>query len=306
MVPLAIKKKQNIFGDKGHRLILSMRGMLASIGIICFFSAVRLINPSDAVALFNCCIIFIAVLARILLKEKLTIVHLISLCVTMIGILLITQPKILFLSLQSTKTSNASDILDMTFNVKDYTLWGCILALSGALSFAFVNVILKYLAIKKAHLSVVLLYATYYGIPTSVLTCLVMILTGLEERKDFSIIESQVLKNDFYLAIVAGLISVLSQILINLAIQLEDASKVSIIKSTDLIFTFFFQYICLGIQQNFFSLLGASCIFLSALMLVLYKRADSKHTKRLKKISENNLSVIKKKSCFNEIIFYKF
>ena len=314
MLPLAIAKKQNIFGEKEQRLMLSLRGIFACIGLIAFYSSVSLINPSDATALFNCCILFVVFASRFILKEKLTLVHLIALFITFTGILLITQPQVLFPKQHTLKnqTIENSTVSIKNFSMNHYEMLGVALALSSSLAFSFVSVILKQLANKKAHISIVLIYASYYGIPCSILTSYVMILTGVEERKSFSTLmtETNNLKPDVYLVLLTGLISVLSQILINLALQLEEASKIAILKSTDLIFTFFLQHIILNIHPNIFSSIGASMIFVGAVIVLIYKIIDKRHTKKLKLASSKYVNSVNDdssfKECFSKIIFYKF
>ena len=81
-----------------------------------------------------------------------------------------------------------------------------------------------------------------------------------------------------------------SQILMNLAVQVEDASRVSILKSTDLLFIFLLQYFILGIHSNLSNTLGAILIFLGALLVMIYKIIDKKHTKALKRRLEKKKS----------------
>lgn len=315
MLPLAIVKKQNIFGKKEQRLILSLRGIFSCIGLIAFYSAISLINPSDAAALFNCSILFVVFGSRFILNEKLTLIHLISLVITFIGILLITQPRVFFLNqnILTNQTSENSTVQKNTLLIKDqFKIFGVVLALSSSIAFSLVSVILKYLANKKAHISIVLLYSSYYGIPCSILTSVVMIFTGLEEKKSFNrlLTETNNLKPDVYLVLLTGLISVSSQILINLALQLEDASKIAILKSTDLLFTFFLQHLILDIHPNILSTFGASMIFVGASMVLIYKIIEKRHTKNLLSVSSRNPNTASSHQSFNhffgKIIFRKF
>ena len=314
MLPLAIIKKQKIFGDKEQRLMLSLRGIFACIGLIAFYSAISLISPSDATALFNCCVLFITLFSRIFLKEKLTLVHLTALVITFVGVLFITQPDVLFLKNKNltNQTNENTTLSRKTSFQSDYKILGVILALGSSLAFAFVSVIIKHLANKKAHISTVLLYASYFGIPCSLLTSLVMINTGLEERLSFRLLLTSTnnLRPDVYLILVTAVISVVSQILINLALQLEEASKVAILKSTDLIFTFFLQHFILDIHPNIFNSLGAFMIFLGASTVLIYKIADKRHSKKLISTSdiEMNSSSTQQnfRTCLSKILFYKF
>lgn len=85
LIVIARLKGLNIFGQPEQRKLLLMRGIFGSIGFISFTFSVKLINPSDSAALLNTKIIIIAVLARVFLKEKFTILHFISLALTILG-----------------------------------------------------------------------------------------------------------------------------------------------------------------------------------------------------------------------------
>ena len=88
--------KQKIFG--GSRAILKLlisRGIFGVFGMVGLYWSIRLINPSDVVSLFGCNTIFVAILSRIFLKEKLTLMHIIAIVVMVAGVFLITEPSFL-------------------------------------------------------------------------------------------------------------------------------------------------------------------------------------------------------------------
>ena len=122
-------------------------------------------------------------------------------------------------------------------------------------------------------------------------------------------------------ALLAGLLSALQQILMNIAIQLEDAGKVSLIKSTDLVFVFLLQLIILGIHPNLYSTTGAISIFVGVILIMIYKIVDNQHEKKLKLLSivknskrsmeqnetETSVTCLKRsRSVVSGIFFYKF
>ena len=320
-LPVAIYKKQNILGEKGQRLMLSIRGIFGPFGLLSVYFAITMINPSDAIALFNCGVIFVTIFARLFLNEKLTIIHIFALILTVIGVMFISQPTFLFershnssLNLNETNMQNGS-----TPTLFDIKFLGYSLSMVGALSYTVVSIVLKKLANKKAHLSVVLLYATYYALPVSFVISIVLLVTGIDKRERTILTGSfDELKYEICLAILGGCLSVCSQILMNLAVQAEDASKVSILKSTDLLFIFLLQYVFLGIYTNFYNTLGAFFIFMAALLVMIYKMIDKKHMKRLKKRLEKKgekipheeveekVTNIKCLNILSKIFFFKF
>lgn len=321
-LPYAIFNKISIFGEKGQRLMLSVRGIAGTLGLLSMYFAVKLVNPSDALALFNTSVIFVTISARIFLKEKLTLVHLLALILTMVGICFITQPSFLFdksvdlLMIQNRTNLTNSTLLQIESKNSNIKYLGYGLALFGSLSYTVVTISLKELANKKAHLSVVLLYATYYALPASFLISVALLVTGIDNRERTILTGTfDELKYEYLFVICGGCISVSYQILMNLAVQLEDASKVSILKSTDLLFIYLLQYYLLDIQSNFLNNLGAVFIFIGALSIMAFKIVDKKHTKnqkikkeKIKLLLENGEVIFENRvrKFFSRIIFSKF
>jgi len=147
-LPVAIYKKQNILGEKGQRLMLSIRGIFGSFGLLSIYFAVSMVNPSDAIALFNCGVILVTLFARIFLNEKLTFIHIVALLFTVLGVILISQPS--FLIRQNNLPSNQTISQNFTTNdtssqakTYDKSFLGYSLSMVGALSYTVVSIVLN-------------------------------------------------------------------------------------------------------------------------------------------------------------------
>jgi len=77
-------------------------------------------------------------------------------------------------------------------------------------------------------------------------------------------------------SILAGFCGTISQVTLNLALNYEDAGKISIIRSSDVFFTYLFQFIWLGISTNVFSGIGAALIIFGTVMIMAQKILDKK------------------------------
>ena len=68
-------------------------------------------------------------------------------------------------------------------------------------------------------------------------------------------------------------------VFMNLALDSEDASKVAILRSCDVLFSFILQYIILGVNADILSVMGAvfilSCTFLLAAFKIIEKKIDT-------------------------------
>ena len=189
-------KKMSILGPKGQRLLLCGRAFFSIFAVISTNIAIKCIDPSDNIALSHSNIIMTAILARIFLKEKFNLSHLISLLLTIGGALLIAKPSFMFHKaifshvsnttfLNSSNNSSSSN-LTVVCNVSESReitsglsqLIGVAFALVGALGSAAIHIIIKKLCKNKVYYAVSTIYGTYLGLPSSFILSTVLVLTG--------------------------------------------------------------------------------------------------------------------------------
>ncbi len=141
MLIIAKYKNLNPFGIKEQRKLLTYRGLAGITSLLCGFFAIKFINPSDFKAINHSSIIITAILARLFLKEKLTIAHVLALILTIIGVLLISQPSFIKsiiyknnnFSNSTTNSSAFESMLDIKNSKKEfYLLVGVIFSLCAA------------------------------------------------------------------------------------------------------------------------------------------------------------------------------
>jgi len=95
MLMIAYRNKVNIFGLREHRKRLLACGTALALAGISLNLSVKYIDPSDTEALHSTRLVMISILARIFLREKLTIVDILCLVLTVAGVLFVTQPSFL-------------------------------------------------------------------------------------------------------------------------------------------------------------------------------------------------------------------
>jgi drug/metabolite transporter (DMT)-like permease len=320
-------KKLNIFGEKPLRPILIARGIAGSMGVISITFAFKLINPSDATAIMFSNIIVVSILARIFLKEKMSIACIFSIVLCIAGLIMITQPSFLFkktknLIVNETIRDNTSNITNTSDNLNDNnesikTIIGILLALCCVMFSSTVQIILKKLANQKVHFSVTNLFACYAGLPTTLIISVVLVQTGYKTNPLLILNDLQDHKLQIFYSIAAALLGLLSQTCMIVSYLYEDAIKLSILKTIELPFTFLFQYIILRIIPNYYSSIGAVLIVTASLSLLAIKYFDARNMKKMASIEEaeqmNSLLNVnnKDKSCdikksTTRILFYKF
>jgi uncharacterized membrane protein len=102
-------KKLNFLGDSDNkqRRLLAMRGIIGTVGLMCLHFSVKLIDPSDSVALFHTNVLIVAILSRFMLSEKLSIIQVAALMLTIVGVVFIAQPRMLADWLRSSMTTHS-------------------------------------------------------------------------------------------------------------------------------------------------------------------------------------------------------
>ena len=317
MFIIAKCKKLSILGPPKERKLLTYRGLSGIAGLVFGFFAIKLINPSDLKVINHSNIIFTAILARIFLKEKLTFMHIVTFCLTVVGVVFIAQPRLLF------KKYLSIDVLNQTLNetnaeiairdsslVQDKSLQailGVTFAIISAFGAGSSRVILKKLCNNKVHFSIATIYASYFGLPLSIILSVVLTLTGVT-HKEFLEKEFKYLPMHLLYTTIAAFIGIFAQVLLNLALKYEDATKLGIVKTIDVFFAFILQYFLLNIKVNMFSIIGATSILLGAVLLLLFKIIEAKLSQMRAKKIKASIKTVKKNPKFSclKISFYKF
>lgn len=73
-----------------------LRGFVGSLGGILGFFSIKYLDVSDYETLTNSCVLLTALLARIFLKEKLSVCHFFATVLTITGVMFIIRPEFLF------------------------------------------------------------------------------------------------------------------------------------------------------------------------------------------------------------------
>lgn len=291
---IMIKRKNLSFlGPKDLRFSLSMRGIFGVLSLISMHFAVKFVDPSDSQALYNCSILFTAIIARVFLNEKLNFGHFVSLVMTIAGIILISQPEVLFKNLhmnenvrQSLSTGvNRTHALKLAAlkseEANSNKLVGIGLSLAGAGSAAIVPVIIKYLSNNSVPHSIMIIYASYFGIPASLFISSILLVCNdtIAERAKFNK-TSYDLPLDLLFVFMASTLGLISQIGWNLAIKYEDASRSTVIRSLNIVFVFFLQYLFLDIKSNVYTVIGSVAILFGTIYIILFKVFEEKYSKQ--------------------------
>ena len=225
--------------------------------------------------------------------------------------MLISQPSFLIkpfdskLGVNLTSQHNSSSYIHtettngMSSHLKTYL--GISMALFSALASSIVSILIKKLTNIKAHFSILIIYAAYVGLPTSLLISLGMHLMGAQKSRysHAMMYSAYELSCQIFYSISSALTGIVGQILLTTSFKHEDPTKIAILRSTNLFWAFLLQYIFLGIEANMFSLIGVVLIFTAILFSILAKVAE-------KKLSRKNEASEKSSSLIERILFFDF
>lgn len=314
-------KNLNALGPQNERKLLCLRAFTGIFGLVSAVFAIKFINPSDFKAISHSKLILTAILARIVLKEKLTSIHLATFLLTIVGVLFISQPTFLFSKFKN--EANYTTNFTATFNdtVKDAQnfsiiadsnlafLVGIFLSLLSAFGASSSAVILKRLCIKEVHFSLVTIYAAYFGFPFCLILSIVLTASGVT-HKNFVKNELEYLPLHTFYIVLASAFGIIGQVLMNLAYKYEDATKLSIVKTIDVFWAFILQYIFLNIKVNIFSVVGALTILFGAFVILVFKIIENKYKHYLSRkkkahTSDETNQYSCDETCF-KILFFKF
>ncbi|KAF9899524.1 hypothetical protein BX616_002974, partial [Lobosporangium transversale] len=124
------------FGNKGVRFLLFCRGLAGSCGLGFFFYALSVMPLADATVIFFLGPVFTAILGRIVLKEPFGPLDMLASVVSMIGVILVAKPSVLFHQDPKSFSDNSSSAVMMMLLQRQgedhHRLYGALAGICGA------------------------------------------------------------------------------------------------------------------------------------------------------------------------------
>lgn len=95
-VPVAWEQNTNFFGTRKNRPFLVLRGLAGATSLFCRYSALNYMGLADTTIIILSMPVFVFIFARIFLKEAFGRFHVISLCLSIVGIVFASKLNVLF------------------------------------------------------------------------------------------------------------------------------------------------------------------------------------------------------------------
>lgn len=277
--------KLKLFGKPNERKLLFLRGIWGGCSALMTFYAVKLINPSDYITIINSSVVFTVIVFRLFIKEKLTIIHLFAILLTISGIVCIFRPKFLFdIIYPFVNTTNSSSIIAISSSFNDldseythvFTIVGIISSILVAIFFALSNLFMKKLSNLSVHYAIVAIYPTYLTLPVAcIISFSYYFRNGFDTLYNLLEVHQKLYITHIWYSIGAALSGSIAIYFINLSFNYEDASRIAIVKTIDVFFSFLLQYFILGIQYDLLGIIGASLILAGTFLIILFKLIEN-------------------------------
>ena len=252
-------------------LYLLINVFFAATGFLAFFVGYRYLPLPDLTTIRYTQVIWTAIITAIIYREKPSIPTILSILLTVIGVICVAQPKFLFEQKFNTTKTEIS-------NNHHQRLIGLLLALYSSISMSIMVISNKHLLTKyKTKHSLILLQFAF------ILSCVVIIHLFYKYYMSFD--KNQFLKTNYlnwkYLcASLVCLLQIISSILTQKSLKREHPSIFTIVQSSDILFSILLQNIFSSIKSNFLSLFGAILVLISIVIISIFKFINDKKTKR--------------------------
>ncbi|CAF3470012.1 unnamed protein product [Rotaria socialis] len=263
------KRYKIMYGSPSLIILQIIRTLLASSGLILFYSSYRFIPLPDLTTFRYTQVIWTTILAMIILHECISISTVLAIILTLTGVVCVAQPTFLFGYSQQLPNINVTinkhmNDIDLESN-RSYRFQGLCLALACALAISGSIVLNKKLLVLKVPQSILMFQFSFLNLS---------ILTMNQIRNRFILrmySEQSMFTWQFFLAAFVSLIQLFSSTLTQKAIKLEHPSIVSIVQSSDILFAIILQNLFAYQKSNWLVILGSLLVTTSIFLVGIPK-----------------------------------
>jgi len=237
-------QNEHWYGDKGLRLNIWTRGFLYFLLCYGWYRGLELVPIGDAEAIIFIAPLLIVVVARVWLKEELSLVFPGTVMLTVAGIVFVCQPDFIF---HGSAGAEPVSIVGLIFLI--------------VMSFAWAGSSILVRTAQNAHWTQILIVTGAEG--AFLWTPLLIVLNHFIFQSDLIAGGKwNTSPSGYYVGMVAlcGLFGFFGIVFNVIGYQLGDASKVAWMEYLDLIFAYIFQYAIFGEPPNLWEWIGLACL----------------------------------------------
>lgn len=245
-----------ITGPPGKRWTLLMRGLCGAPHLITCYVSFRLMPFADASTIVFAAPVFVSIIGCLLLDEECGIFQILTVTVAMIGVVLISKPQFLM----------GQETTDDPF--KETRTAGTVVALSSSILAASSFLMVRKL--KECPAFVIVNYNSLVALVCAGTAILFIRAFFYDEEPEWGQFVVPQTKHDIGLLLGNGMCALVGQVLVTMALRIEEASLVSLARTIDVVMAFIYQMIWLtaeAVQWTSFAgaFLVCSCVSLATL-----------------------------------------
>ena len=253
-LPIVIWKRQSLAGVRGERSLLLARGFIGFVAFATTYVAFRMIPLADVITIVFSAPIYVSIFACIFLSESCGFFQVCTISLTICGTLLISKPTFLF------------DSGDESVTQVHLRTEGTIMAFIASLLLSLTYICMRKL--KKSSTAVIISVFSMECIVFGSLVLLILHTFFYEEAGQFArgIGLPQTMREAFLLSC-NGICGVLGLLFMTVAMKIEEAGLMSLVRSIDIVIAFMLQIAFLPDEVvHWTSLLGALFVCFSVLV----------------------------------------
>ena len=246
-----------------HAIRVIIRSLFAASGTIAFYYCLSLLPLPDLTTLRYTQVVWTALLAMIIFRERITLPTIIACILTFIGVVCVAQPTFLF----STNRSRNQTLSETRKIQNQQHFIGLFLALSCAITISLSIVLNKTLIQRKVRQSIIMLY---FLLTTLLALILIRIYTWIfihrtsNEQWNF---RANYLNRDFIFASIITISQLIPMVLSQKAVKREHPSIITVVQSSDILFALILQNVFTDIKTNLLALLGSTLVLTSIFLV---------------------------------------
>ena len=249
--------------------ILGLMGIAGTGQILFVFLALERIPVGDATVIQFTAPVFTMTFSFLLLGVSCTFYDTLCGCVSFVGVVVMTKPSIFF-GINQGKGKEYPSNLEPDEDSKKASEQEYLIGVSFALlSSIFVSIfyVLNKISGQNLDLTLTIFYPSLIGI---IVSPIVALLLG-------EFLSIQLTWANVSVILLVGFLAFIHLLLVAEALQLEDAGPASLVRNADIVFAFILQFVFMGVQPEWTTLLGAGLIIIATTMIALRRITQTRN-----------------------------
>lgn len=245
--------------SKANGLLILIRSLFAAAGSILYYFSLTILPLPDLTTIRYTQVVWTAILALILLHERINVPTILACLLTLTGVVCVAQPNFLFASQQP---RNETMAIGSASGKSDQRVFGMLLALLCALSISMSIILNKKLIQRKVQQSTIMFHFLCTTLFVIVVFQIHFWLFSQSKPKDLHFTEV-ISQKEFLFASIAAVLQIFPMILWQKSIKREHTSIVTVVQSSDILFAIILQNLFTSIKSNFLVLIGSTLVITS-------------------------------------------